>query len=332
MSRYSPSIASGPFRWRLLPEESDRLRFLLHRSVMAPGNSLRVRGGPTLSLWLRQLIGDYGRPLTAESLSDIRISVGGFDEYWMRVFFRGDFYEPELYRLFSRIRRLRSYDLIDGGANIGFWSAVLTSSRFGIDRAVALEPSPSTYLHLARTASLCDGRFIADPRALSAQPGMVEFEQGLAPEIRHISLPGVNSSTPGERVLIEATTVDQLVAKHNLNTHDLIVKLDVEGAEFDCIRGAANAFSHGAVFIYEEHGKERRSLLTARLLDFGALCWFIDDDGLLIPIKDSAAATGFKTAPGRGYNFLCSSRAYAQKYPLEQRLFEGDVPGGFRTI
>lgn len=316
-----PLPDSGPFRWRLCPAPSDRLRLLAHRAVMAPVNAIGMRGGPRLSLLLQRIVGDYAAPLTAEAQPDLRLSFSGFDRYWMRVFFRGDLYEPELFRLFRRMRALRSMQFIDGGANIGFWSAVLTSQEFGIAKAVALEASDSTYGSLARTASLCDGRFATEHKALSREVGTVTFEQGVAHASRHIVRSDDAAHATSERVTIAATTIDDLVRRCELAPDRLLVKLDVEGAELDCVEGGKDAFDRGAIVIYEDHGKEPRSVLTAELLALGARCWFITDDGQLDEVTTAAEASRHKLERGRGYNFLCVSRAYDRVHPLNARLF-----------
>jgi FkbM family methyltransferase len=318
------SIASGPFRWSLRSTAPDRWRLALHRSVIGATSALRLRGGLTLSRWLQRVVGDYAAPLTAEAGRDIRLSFPGFDRYWMRVFFRGDSYEPELYHWFRRIARPRDFALIDGGANIGFWSALLTSAEFGISRAVAVEASPTTYAALERTAALCGGRFATEHRALTAVPGPVRFEQGVAHASRHIASPG---AAPGrETVTVEGTTIDALVDKYGFDPARLLVKLDVEGAELASITGGAAALAGGAIFLYEDHGKDPSSQLTGQLLERGADCWFIADDGAMIAVDSAAAASRWKLDPRRGYNFVCTSRSYARAHPLAARL-AGVRPG-----
>lgn len=315
------SIASGPFRWSLTSTEPDRWRFRLHRSIIDATSALRVRGGLTLSRWLQRMVGDYTEPLTAEAGQDIRLSFSGFDRYWMRVFFRGDFYEPELYHWFRRVSRLREFAFIDGGANIGFWSALLTAAEFGVTRAVAVEASPTTYADLRRTATLCGQRFATEHRALTATSTPVTFEQGVAHASRHIVASDAPRTPASRHVVVEGTTVDALVARYGFDPRFLIVKLDVEGAEFASITGGSAAFSRGAIFIYEDHGKDPRSGLTQQLLDFGAACWFIADDGAMVPVDSAAAASRFKLDPRRGYNYLCTSRRYGSEHRLEDRLF-----------
>jgi FkbM family methyltransferase len=315
------SIASGPFKWSLASTDPDRLRLLLHRSVIDLTSALRLRGGLTLSRWLLRMVGDYAEPLTAAAGPDIRLSFSGADRYWMRVFFRGDFYEPELYHWFRRVSRLRELALIDGGANIGFWSALLTGSEFGVARAVAVEASPTTYADLCRTAELCGGRFATEHRALTAAATPVTFEQGVAHASRHIVASDAPRTAASRRVTVEGTTVDALVARYGFDPRSLIVKLDVEGAELASITGGAQALAGGAIFIYEDHGKDPRSVLTGELLELGADCWFIDDGGGMVPVDSAAAASRWKLDPNRGYNFLCTSRAYAREHPLAARLF-----------
>ncbi|HEX3480410.1 MAG TPA: FkbM family methyltransferase, partial [Kofleriaceae bacterium] len=186
-----------------------------------------------------------------------------------------------------------------------------------IARAVAVEASPTTYAELCRTAALCGGRFATEHRALTAAPGPVRFEQGVAHASRHIAAQGAPAS---QTVTVEGTTLDALVASYGLDPALLLVKLDVEGAELASITGGAAALAGGAIFLYEDHGKDPRSELTGQLLALGADCWFIADDGAMIAVDSAAAASRFKLDPRRGYNFVCTSRSYARAHPLAARL------------
>lgn len=311
----TPWIASGPFRWTLQSGVNDRYRFILHRGLIDVTSAVKLRGGPSLSLRLRRLVGEYQDPLVATA-DDIRISFDGFDRYWMQVFFRRDFYEPDMYRLFRRAKNLGSFHFIDGGANIGFWSAVLTSHGFGVRKAVAIEASPTTFENLIRTADLCANRFDVVHRALSSRRGPVVFEQGLRHESRRISLNNDDTST--ERITVEASTVDHMIEDHGLDIRNSIVKLDVEGAELDCVTGGMAAFEAGAVLVYEDHGKDAMSKLTGQLLERGFVCWFIDDEGALRPVRDASEASAFKPNPKRGYNFVATVNQHAAL--LQERL------------
>jgi FkbM family methyltransferase len=288
---------------------------------MRTTSKLQLRGGPTMALALQRVCGDYKLPVIAV-VDDIRISFPGFDRYWMAVFFRGDFYEPELFSLFSKMPSLEKFDFIDGGANIGFWSSLLTSKQFGVRRAVAVEASPTTFANLAETARQCKGRFVALHRALTASPGIVEFEQSLRHESRHIVTPDSVSDGGLPRVSVVAETVDNIVAKYDMDSSRLLIKLDVEGAELDCVVGGMQAFQNGAIFIYEDHAKDPSSTLTAKLLAMNGVCWFITDAGELVSVSDAAAASRFKQGSIRGYNFLCMAKSQHDKKSISSRLFE----------
>src|SRR5262245_19158931 len=64
-------IGSRPFDWYLSAHLTDRSRLLLQKSIIKPINALHLRGGPSLCLLLRRIIGDYIKPLTSESPPDI---------------------------------------------------------------------------------------------------------------------------------------------------------------------------------------------------------------------------------------------------------------------
>ena len=309
----TPWIAEGPFDWTLEAAGGDRRRLATQRALFKLMGALRVRGAPSLSLRLKKVVGGYGEPLVARS-ADVGIAFDGFDRYWMQVFFRRDFYEPDMYRLFERAKRIAEFSFVDGGANIGLWSAILTSKRFGIRRAIAIEASPTTFEMLQRTARACDGRFEVTNHALTAQPGTVTFEQGLRHESRRIASIGAT----GESITVSATTVDLVVRDHGLNPERTRVKLDVEGAELDCVSGGAKTLEAGAILIYEDHGKDRSSKVTAGLLDRGFACWFIDDDGRLRRVASDVEASALKSSHQRGYNFLAVVARHADV--LHERL------------
>jgi hypothetical protein len=65
------------------------------------------------------------------------------------------------------------------------------------------------------------------------------------------------------------------------------------------------------VLAYEDHGKEPKSILTAALLEGGAACWFIDDDGALYVVRNASDASRWELERERGYHFLAARDPYA---------------------
>src|SRR3569623_630410 len=101
----TPWIAAGPFDWTREAAGGDRRRLATQRALCKLMGALRGRGAPSLSLRLKKVVGGYGEPLVARS-ADVGIAFDGFDRYWVQVFFRRDFYEPDMYRLFERAKRI----------------------------------------------------------------------------------------------------------------------------------------------------------------------------------------------------------------------------------
>lgn len=309
--------AKSTLRWSVSAQGADRARLAVQRAVLAPFELLHLRGGARAATLVGRFVGPYQRPLVARAAPNIAVSFMGFDRYWTRVFLRGDSYEPELESLFRRLQHPAGWDFLDGGANIGLWSAVLTSPAFGMRRAVAVEASRSTFERLAATTALCDGRFTAVHAALGAADGVGWFEEDLPIASRHLV---ADQSSPTS-VAVAMTSIDSLVAKHGLHPSNLLIKLDVEGAEIACIDGAATSFGAGAVVLYEDHGKDPTSAVTRELLARGAACWFIHDDGSLERILDAADVARHKIEPNRGYNFVAVAGEYDRTSPTERRLF-----------
>lgn len=73
-----------------------------------------------------------------------------FEPYWGPTVVGGRPYEPELA---ASLRAFAGVDatFVDGGANYGYWSIIATGRNVAFRRAVAIEPNPSTFAHLAST-------------------------------------------------------------------------------------------------------------------------------------------------------------------------------------
>jgi FkbM family methyltransferase len=125
-------------------------------------------------------------------------------------------------------------DFIDGGAAWGYW----TIRGAGYYRSVvAVEPDPKLIGTLSRNVSLnhLDNVIVAN-LALGAEDGETSFfrysagESSLIKEHMGQVSQGVTS--------VNVSTIDRLVAIHRLSPS--LIKLDVEGAEADVIKGARN--------------------------------------------------------------------------------------------
>lgn len=150
------------------------------------------------------------------------------------------FFEPKLARLAVHLTDPER-DVIDVGANIGFY-AVLLARRLRTGRRVAaFEPAEEAYAKLLRNVrhngleeiilSMCCGASnYTGSSALYSVSGRSEYSS-LAPIVHPSASSGSISSQP-----VRTVTVDEVVSNHKLRPG--FMKVDVEGAENLVILGA----------------------------------------------------------------------------------------------
>ncbi len=126
--------------------------------------------------------------------------------------------------------------VIDGGANIGIYTALAAAGVGRLGHVIACEPSPTTMTLLRATVDL-NGFDWVELRevALAEVPGRLTM---------HMFQPGSGFSSfapavtfDSDTVEVEVTTLDDLAATIDRSVN--LVKLDVEGAELRALRGAA---------------------------------------------------------------------------------------------
>jgi FkbM family methyltransferase len=218
------------------------------------------------------------------------------DPYWARMLSPAYDYEPELYELRGRLCG-RDYVFLDCGANLGFWS-LLFSERGHARTVVAVEAMPATFERLDANSRRNGNRFAVLHRAVYSRVG----------ESVRIGQSGDNHAGAGIAEIgtpVETISIDALAETHNPAKLPLIVKLDVEGAEVDAFQGAANAMKRAFVAIYEDHGNDPDSRVTAFVLrELGLAVLFLGADGRYVRIQTAEHASSFKKKASVGYNFF----------------------------
>lgn len=159
----------------------------------------------------------------------------------------------------------------DIGANIGFFS-LIAARRVGTEGQVyAFEPVPRNAAAIRRTAQLNGFHAIrVFPEAVGATIGRAELL--LARHIGGAALASAEAPPDMNGYLeVDVTTLDDAIARHGLRPPSL-VKIDVEGAEIEVLRGMTETLrAHRPSIIYEiddatREGLDRKARQIAALL------------------------------------------------------------------
>ena len=165
--------------------------------------------------------------------------------------------------------------VIDLGTNIVQYTQVAAQTVGPQGRVHAFEPTPSLAAHVCRNLELNRlENATVHAVAVSDAPGQVTLNLVEANE------PNMNSivtSTPAEgAILVPTVTLDDFAAKHSIETDD-VVKMDLEAAALQALRGATNllAGTDSPVLVLELNPKtlalsgHRAEDLLELLTDYG---------------------------------------------------------------
>lgn len=188
--------------------------------------------------------------------------------------------------------------VLDIGAHHGYYTLLASMLVGSQGRVIAFEPSPRERIRLERHIRLNNCANVrVEQIAVGASPGRAELflVEGVEDYCNSLRPPAVNAET--RRVSVEVVTLDEFLSSTGL-TEVHFVKLDVEGAELDVLRGASNLLRQPLrpVFMVEVYdlrtqpwGYAARDIV--QFLAERGYTWFgLADNGTPVPIhagKDS---------------------------------------------
>jgi FkbM family methyltransferase len=259
------------------------------------------------------------RPMVTIALNeDARFSYPQDDGYWSVLNPALGGYEFEVEWLLRGAVDM-PYEMLDCGANMGYWSIVASSAPFGRHSVTAVEPADGNFGILAMNARDNGDRFRAVKYALDEVSGRQVSLYGR----RHYGLSLRDDWHPADRdhvEQVETISLDDLAERCFAGrSHPLLVKLDVEGAEIAAMRGGSRVIKEGALIIYEDHGKEPTHPVSRFVLAIDDVeVWRLGDNRRPSRIGAVEDVAKIKTDPVTGYNFF----AYKQPSPWAS-LFSG---------
>ena len=218
----------------------DRFRILLLTGAMPLVR--RLGGGRRMRLHLR-VLGEVV-PWTADNFAD----VGVVDEvFGQRV------YEVDLVRPPATI--------IDVGSHVGA-SVLFFARRYPDATIVAIEADPGNFRKLRRNVGhLANVRLV--PAAAAAEPGSVTlFASGGVDSWKSSMRRSTSWQTP---ITVEAVALDNVLDWDTIG-RPVLVKIDIEGGEYDALRGFSRLVDVSAVV-----GEVHPHLMDASVSQFRAL-------------------------------------------------------------
>ena len=142
-------------------------------------------------------------------------------------------FESETLKRFSELVK-NGDTVLDIGANVGVFSLLGSKLVGETGKIYAFEPSQNTFNALTENLSLNNIKNVFPQRlALSNTEGVIHLGAVENDALNFIDVK--NKNTAGEAV--EMTTLDKWLKINNLNKIDFI-KIDIEGAELLCFKGA----------------------------------------------------------------------------------------------
>lgn len=194
------------------------------------------------------------------------------------LFWRGTvYYEPVTTLLACELAR-GADTFIDVGANIGFFSLVLSTSKPGL-RVISFEPNPKNFQLLNANVHLNQfSNVTCEPLALSDISGTGALF--LSPSDMSASLEQDFEDTPGPVLKVSTATLDGYLAQRS-PSGPVLIKVDVEGHEAAFFKGARQTISSLKPDIISEVTLRRDSVPLPFLHELGYHFYQITDQGLL---------------------------------------------------
>ncbi len=155
---------------------------------------------------------------------------------------------------------------VDIGANVGYYTLrAATTYRGDNIRIVSIEADPENYKALC--CNIAHNGFdnvIAINKAISSMKGTVTLYRRINASKRRVATSESSTSFDFGKessLSIESDTLDNIVKEYNI--HPNVIKMDIEGAEVDALKGSTDTLRHSRKIIVEIHGTNLEKVKAA---------------------------------------------------------------------
>jgi FkbM family methyltransferase len=162
-------------------------------------------------------------------------------------------YAPEVSRLIDRVVR-PGWTCLDVGANVGLVTVRLAERVGPAGRVLAVEPNPALMPRLAaNTADLPN--VVRAGVAVAAEPGDGYLAVNDPTTCANHNATMVGAAPESGAIRVPISTLDRLWADHLDRAPVRFIKLDIEGYEFNALRGGAELIAAGRPAILMEFNR-----------------------------------------------------------------------------
>ncbi len=162
--------------------------------------------------------------------------------------------------------------VVDGGANVGDHTISMSRCVGPEGLVIAFEPVPATVEKLQKNidAAGCSNTTI-HTKALGAEPGRANFVWVENRATRSsLKTPNLTGDERVSTIDVDIVTLDDILLDQK--RHVTFIKLDLEGGEFDCFRGARTTLArHKPVVVFENGSAQTAGKFNYDKAEFFAL-------------------------------------------------------------
>lgn len=166
-------------------------------------------------------------------------------------------YEPGVVKVLEELIR-PGWTAIDVGANIGYFTLLMTNRVGPQGKVIAFEPLAENFRILQENIKLNGhANVVAENLALMSRTERIELRSATLGAITWVASVNIDQSSAVESQSVEAVALDEYVQKNGIVKVDFL-KIDVEGSEASMLEGATNVLNrYQPTLLIEMHQLDR---------------------------------------------------------------------------
>ena len=179
----------------------------------------------------------YAGPLQAELFNKTKVNCDIRESIQQILYFMGYYEAIETYFISQLVKK--DQVVVDAGANLGYYSLVMANLVGSGGKVHSFEPVPGNYSNLQNNIALNNFQNIIAANNLGLWHQQETLEFAIADETADNfgSYSAGTKSGTGNSIKCETTTLDSYFAENSISQFDLL-KMDIEGAELNALKGA----------------------------------------------------------------------------------------------